>query len=103
MFSINHYTGERKLVSRTVFSFVAIDENGKPKSIPKIVPSSEYEKKIFEERAMERRLELKLLKVYRKLKSVMKDEISSLRKFIWILSDDTIILFYSFLHNFSIH
>lgn len=62
VFSINHYTGERKLVSRTVFSFVAIDENGKPKPIPKIVPSSEIEKKIFEERAMEREVRIKIAK-----------------------------------------
>ena len=63
VFSINHYTGEKRLVSRTVFSFVAIDENGKPKQIPKLVPSTEKEKRIFEERLIERENRIKSSKL----------------------------------------
>ena len=51
------------MVSRTVFSFVAIDENGKPKQIPKIVPSTEKEKRIFEERLIERENRIKSSKL----------------------------------------
>jgi Acyl-CoA hydrolase len=62
VFAINHYTGEKRLVTRTVFSFVAIDENAKPKPIQKITPSTEKEKKIFEERLKEREERIKLSK-----------------------------------------
>ncbi|ABP94180.1 MULTISPECIES: acyl-CoA thioesterase [Metallosphaera] len=54
IFAINHFTGSRRLVSRTVFSFVSIDENGKPRPIQKLEPSSEYERRIMEERLKER-------------------------------------------------
>ena len=63
VFAINHYTGEKRLVTRTVFSFVAIDENAKPKPIQKIIPSTEKEKKIFEERLKEREERIKLSKI----------------------------------------
>lgn len=62
VFAINHYTGEKRLVTRTVFSFVAIDENAKPKPIQKITPITEKEKKIFEERLKEREERIKLSK-----------------------------------------
>jgi len=31
------------------FTFIAIDDNGKPKSVPKLIPSNDEEKKLFEE------------------------------------------------------
>ncbi|MBB5253154.1 acyl-CoA hydrolase [Sulfurisphaera ohwakuensis] len=62
VFAINHYTGEKRLVTRTVFSFVAIDENGKPKPINKITPVTEKEKRIFDERLKEREERIKLSK-----------------------------------------
>ncbi|BAB65273.1 hotdog domain-containing protein [Sulfurisphaera tokodaii] len=62
VFAINHYTGEKRLVTRTVFSFVAIDENGKPKPINKITPATEKEKRIFDERLKEREERIKLSK-----------------------------------------
>ncbi|BFH73338.1 hotdog domain-containing protein [Sulfurisphaera javensis] len=63
VFAINHYTGEKRLVTRTVFSFVAIDENAKPKPINKIIPATEKEKKIFDERLKEREERIKMSKV----------------------------------------
>ncbi|MFP3399078.1 hotdog domain-containing protein [Acidianus sp.] len=62
VYAINHYTGEKRLVTSTVFSFVAIDENGKPRPIPKLNPASEKEKKIFEERLKEREERVKTSK-----------------------------------------
>ena len=62
VFAINHFTGEKRLVTRTVFSFVAIDENGKPKPIPKLIPATEKEKRLFEERVKEREERIKLSK-----------------------------------------
>ncbi|MFP3259446.1 MAG: hotdog domain-containing protein [Sulfolobus sp.] len=60
VFAINHYTGEKRLVTRTVFSFVAIDENAKPKPILKIIPSTEKEKTLFELRLKEREERIKM-------------------------------------------
>jgi acyl-CoA hydrolase len=62
VYAINHYTGEKRLVTSTIFSFVAIDENGKPRPIPKLNPDSEKEKKIFEERLKEREERVKTSK-----------------------------------------
>lgn len=62
LYAINHFTGVKLLVSRTVFSFVAIDDQGKPRSIPKLEPSSEYERKVMEQRVKEREERLKLAK-----------------------------------------
>ena len=62
VFAINHYTGEKRLVTRTVFSFVAIDENAKPKPIQKIIPSTEKEKTLFELRLKEREERIKMSK-----------------------------------------
>ncbi|MEM3319695.1 MAG: acyl-CoA thioesterase, partial [Metallosphaera sp.] len=62
IFAINHFTGTRRLVSRTVFSFVSIDDQGKPRPISKLEPSSEYERSIMENRIKEREERIKLSK-----------------------------------------
>lgn len=52
-------TGERKIAATAFLTFVALDENGKPAKVPKIVPETEEEKKLYEtgkERAEKRKL-----------------------------------------------
>jgi acyl-CoA hydrolase len=41
-------TGERKIAATSFLTFVALDEQNKPISIPRIVPETEEEKKLFE-------------------------------------------------------
>ncbi len=53
-------TGLRNLTSKAYITFVAIDNNGKPTSVPPIVPETEEEKQAFEE-ARKRRAERKRL------------------------------------------
>lgn len=47
--SENLLTGERKLTSRAYLTILAVDENGKPTSVPKITPETEKEKLQYEE------------------------------------------------------
>jgi len=42
-------TGERKHVSSAYLTFVALDENRKPVSIPQVIPETEDEKRRFEQ------------------------------------------------------
>ena len=67
VFAINHYTGEKRLVSRTVFSFVAIDDKGNPRQIPKLTPATEKEKRLFAEREEERKARINLSKELQKV------------------------------------
>jgi Acyl-CoA hydrolase len=69
VFAINHFTGEKRLVTRTVFSFVAIDEKGNPRPIPKLTPATEKEKRIFEEREKERKSRIALSKELQKIET----------------------------------
>ncbi len=69
IFAINHYTGEKRLVSRTVFSFVAIDDKGNPRQIPKLVPATEKEKRLFAEREEERKIRINLSKELQKVET----------------------------------
>ncbi|ARM75866.1 hotdog domain-containing protein [Acidianus manzaensis] len=62
VFAINHYTGEKRVVTYTIFSFVAIDENGKPRQIQRLYPASEKEKQIFDMREKEREERIKISK-----------------------------------------
>lgn len=41
-------TGERNICAISFLTFVAIDENGKPKPVPKLVPQTELEKNLYE-------------------------------------------------------
>ncbi len=62
VYAINHYTGEKRLVTTTSFSFVAIDDNAKPRPIPKLTPTTEKEKILFELSAKEREERIKTSK-----------------------------------------
>ncbi|TRM95264.1 acyl-CoA thioesterase [Sulfolobus sp. A20-N-G8] len=65
VFSIDYRKGEKKLVTKTVFSFVSVDDEGKPKTLPKFTPSSEKEKKLLEARLVEREERLRISKALR--------------------------------------
>ncbi|MFD1777672.1 acyl-CoA thioesterase [Fredinandcohnia salidurans] len=42
------YTGERHICALSFLTFVALDEKGKPKPVPKVIPKSEEEKMLHE-------------------------------------------------------
>ncbi|MFP7297333.1 acyl-CoA thioesterase [Neobacillus niacini] len=44
----NLMTGNRKIAATAFFTFVALDENGKPTPVPKIIPETNEEKKLYE-------------------------------------------------------
>lgn len=44
----NLISGDRKIAATAFLTFVALDEHGKPTSVPKIIPETEEEKKLFE-------------------------------------------------------
>lgn len=46
--SENLLTGEQKLTSQAYLTFIALDENNKPTSVPQVIPETEEEKKHFE-------------------------------------------------------
>ncbi len=58
--SENYMTGLLKATNRAYMTFVALDENGKPKQVPGLIPETDEEKAEFD-RAVKRR-ELRLLK-----------------------------------------
>lgn len=62
VYAINHFTSEKRLVTSTTFSFVAIDENGKPRNIPKLIPANDKEKVIVDNDLKEREERIKLSK-----------------------------------------
>jgi acyl-CoA hydrolase len=62
VYAINHFSGEKRLVTSTTFSFVAIDENGKPRSIQKLIPTNDKEKRMMDEELKEREERIKLSK-----------------------------------------
>jgi len=57
----NTLTGEKKLANEAFFTFVALDNTGKPCPVPKLLPGTDKEKKLYKEAANRRarRLELK--------------------------------------------
>lgn len=53
----NLKTGKRELAATSFLTFVALDPNGRPKIVPKVVPETDEEKMIFntgEQRSIER-------------------------------------------------
>lgn len=62
VYAINHFTGEKRLVTSTTFSFVAIDENGKPRIIPKLIPANDKEKVMIDNNVREREERIRLSK-----------------------------------------
>ncbi len=59
IFAQNLPEGTKIKSNEAYYTFVSIDENGKPKAIPGLIPETDVEKKLFEE-ALQRR-ELRLL------------------------------------------
>ena len=64
--SENPYTGEKKKTTKAYVTFVAIDESGKAKEVPRLTPITDDEKRRYEN-AKERALSKKSLS--EKLKS----------------------------------
>jgi acyl-CoA hydrolase len=58
VFSENVLTGERKHTSSAYLTFVAIDENWRPKRIPHVVPATRDERRRFRQAAVRRRFRL---------------------------------------------
>ncbi|TCS93909.1 acyl-CoA hydrolase [Hazenella coriacea] len=46
--SENLITSERKLTSSAYLTFIAVDEDGKPSPVPKVIPETEIERKQYE-------------------------------------------------------
>jgi acyl-CoA hydrolase len=44
--SENLYSGVRKTTVTAFFTFVALDDNGKPASVPAVIPETEEEKQL---------------------------------------------------------
>lgn len=44
----NLITGDRKIAATAFLTFVALDDDGKPSAVPKVIPETEEEKKLFE-------------------------------------------------------
>lgn len=44
----NLRTGERRIAATSFLTFVALDDNKRPIKVPKVIPESEEEKKLFE-------------------------------------------------------
>lgn len=45
----NLLTAERKLTSRAYLTFIALDEDGKPTSVPQVMPETEEEKRQYDQ------------------------------------------------------
>lgn len=50
----NLRTGERKLTNRAYFTFVALDDEGKPTPVPPLIPETEEERMEFEKAKLRR-------------------------------------------------
>lgn len=65
--SENLKTGERRVCASSFLTFVAIDKNGKTKTVPPVIPESDFEKELHKtaperfERRMERKSHSKML------------------------------------------
>ena len=54
----NQFTGERIKCNSAIYTFVALDENGKPSPVPQVIPVTEEEKVRFEGALRRRQLRL---------------------------------------------
>ncbi len=74
----NRKTGERTLVNYGIYTFVAVDENGKPTKVPPLIPESALEKERFDSALRRKQLSLVLSgkmqpKEATELKALFKD------------------------------
>jgi acyl-CoA hydrolase len=58
VFAENVLTGERRHTSSAFVTFVAIDDQGKPKAIPPVIPETEEDKRRYEQAEARRRYRL---------------------------------------------
>ncbi len=58
VFVENHRTGEKELSNNAYYTFVAVDQIGTPIEVPKVVPETNDEKKMFEGALRRRQLSL---------------------------------------------
>jgi len=58
VFAENVLTGERRHTSSAFVTFVAIDDQGKPKPIPPVIPETEKDKRRYEQAEVRRRYRL---------------------------------------------
>lgn len=47
--SENLLTGERKVTARAYLTFIALDEQGRPTSVPEVIPETDEERKQFQQ------------------------------------------------------
>lgn len=62
----NPLTGEMKHTATAYLTFVALDSDGKPKSVPPVVPTNEDEKRRFQEAQKRREARMKLAEELKK-------------------------------------
>ncbi|MDX1618609.1 MAG: acyl-CoA thioesterase [Balneolaceae bacterium] len=60
VWSENLRTGERRLCTTSFYTFVAVDADGKPVPVPKIVAESEFEKERYRQAEERREMRLKV-------------------------------------------
>ena len=60
VFAEDTQTDQTKLANEAFFTFVALDANSKPCSIPKLEPQTDEEKDLFKKAALRREMRLKL-------------------------------------------
>lgn len=58
VFVENHLTGEQKLCNEAMYTFVAVDQMGRPIGIPQLTPETDEEKKNYEAALRRRQLRL---------------------------------------------
>lgn len=54
----DRYSGERTQVNEAIYTFVAVDKNGKPQRIPEIIPETDLEKQRYKNALRRRQLSL---------------------------------------------
>jgi acyl-CoA hydrolase len=58
----NLRTGERRLCTTSFYTFVAVDGDGRPVSVPKIIPETAFEKERYQQAEGRREIRLKISK-----------------------------------------
>lgn len=58
----NLRSGERRLCTTSFYTFVAVDGDGKPVGVPKIIPETDFEKERYEQAEKRREIRLQISK-----------------------------------------